>query len=60
MIFRTLLDLQVCAGQSGGCEAAIHTMKDVFDDEETECILLMDAANAFKVFMKRKRTFGFF
>ena len=39
--------MQVCAGQPGGCEAAIHAMKDVFDDEETECILLMDAANAF-------------
>ena len=33
--------------QAGGCEAAIHAMRDVFEDEETECVLLMDAANAF-------------
>ena len=39
--------IQVCAGQPGGCEAAIHAMKDLFDDDETEIVLLMDASNAF-------------
>ncbi|XP_066918884.1 uncharacterized protein [Clytia hemisphaerica] len=39
--------LQVCAGQEAGCEAAIHAMKDVFDHEDTEAVLLIDAANAF-------------
>ena len=39
--------LQVCAGQAGGCEAAIHGMRTVFEDEETDAILLIDAANAF-------------
>ena len=39
--------IQVCAGQPGGCEAAIHAMKDLFDDDETEIVLLMDALNAF-------------
>ena len=38
--------LQVCAGQAGGCEAAIHGMRTVFEDE-TDAILLIDAANAF-------------
>ena len=39
--------LQVCAGQDGGCEAAIHAMKTVFEDDESDAILLIDAANAF-------------
>ena len=39
--------LQVCAGQAGGCEAAIHAMRNVFEDEESDAILLIDAANAF-------------
>ena len=28
--------LQVCAGHSAGAEAAIHTMSQVFDEEETD------------------------
>ena len=39
--------LQLCAGQENGIEAAIHAMHDVFQDEETEGILLADALNAF-------------
>ena len=39
--------LQVCAGQEAGCEAAIHAMKDIFQQEDTEAVLLIDAANAF-------------
>ena len=39
--------LQVCAGQAGGCEAAIHAMRTIFEDDESDAILLIDAANAF-------------
>ena len=39
--------LQVCAGHSAGAEAAIHTMSQVFDEEETDGVLLIDATNAF-------------
>ena len=39
--------LQVCAGYSAGVGAAIHTMSHVFDEEETDGILLIDATNAF-------------
>ena len=39
--------LQLCAGQDGGCEAAVHGMKSIFDDEECEGALLVDANNAF-------------
>ena len=46
-IQETVGSVQVCAGQAGGCEAAIHGMRNVFEDEETDAILLIDAANAF-------------
>ena len=39
--------LQLCGGQVAGFEAAIHTMHDVFNDDNTEGILLIDAENAF-------------
>lgn len=39
--------LQLCAGQSSGCEAAIHAMRSIFNEPDTEAILLVDAANAF-------------
>ena len=39
--------LQTCAGTPGGIEAAIHAMNDIAEDNETEAILLVDAANAF-------------
>ena len=39
--------LQLCGGQITGSEAAIHAMHDVFNDDNTGGILLMDAENAF-------------
>ena len=39
--------LQVSTGLKGGAEAAIHAMKDVFDNESTDGIILVDAENAF-------------
>ena len=39
--------LQVCAGQSGGCEAAIHAMRTLYEEEDSDAVLLIDAANAF-------------
>ena len=46
-ITKSVGSLQVCAGHDAGCEAAIHSMKDIFADEDTEAVLLIDAANAF-------------
>ena len=40
--------LQVCASHNVGVEAAIHTMSQVFEEEGTDGILLIDASNAFK------------
>ena len=39
--------LQVCAGQDGGCEAAVHAMTEIFKNPESEAVLLVDATNAF-------------
>ena len=39
--------LQTCAGIPGGIEASIHAMRRIFEDPETEAILLVDASNAF-------------
>lgn len=40
-------NLQLCAGQAGGCEAAMHAMSDIFEEEATDALLLVDANNAF-------------
>ena len=40
-------NLQVCAGQHAGAEAAIHAMRELYDDKECEAVLLVDASNAF-------------
>ena len=39
--------LQTCTGIKAGIEAAIHAMRRVFEDANTEAILLVDAENAF-------------
>jgi len=41
--------LQMCAGQEGGCEAAIHAIKQAFDSDTSEAVLLVDANNAFNL-----------
>ena len=38
---------QVCAGQKGGSEAAIHAMRMIYEDRDTDAVLLVDASNAF-------------
>lgn len=38
---------QLCAGQEGGSEAAIHAMRSIFEDESLEAVLLVGASNAF-------------
>ena len=39
--------LQVCAGHKSGSEAAIHAMRNIFEADETDAVLLIDASNAF-------------
>ena len=39
--------LQTCSGLKAGIEAAIHATRGNFENIETECIILVDAENAF-------------
>ena len=39
--------LQLCAGQEAGIEAAVHALREVFADDATDGLLLVDASNAF-------------
>ena len=45
--------LQVSTGLEGGSEAAIHAMKKLFDDEGSDGVILVDAANAFNCLNRR-------
>ena len=39
--------LQTCAGHGSGAESAIHAMREIFQQDETDAVLLIDARNAF-------------
>ena len=41
--------LQLCAEQTAGIEAAIHIMNQLYEDDNTEAILLVDVRNAFNL-----------
>ena len=46
-VMRSVGPLQLCAGQDAGAEAAIHAMHDIFKNNESEAVLLIDTENAF-------------
>ena len=37
----------MCAGLKSGSEAAIHAMRNIYEADETDAVLLIDASNAF-------------
>ena len=39
--------LQLCDGEDVGCEAAVHALNALFDQADTEAVILVDASNAF-------------
>ena len=46
-VLKVTAPIQVCVGVPSACEAAVHSMERLFQDDETEGLLLMDATNAF-------------
>ena len=46
-IIRSVGNLQVCAGHESGCEASIHAISQIFKEEDSEAVLLIDASKAF-------------
>ena len=39
--------LQMTTGLQSGAEGAIHFMKEIFDDEQKDAVILVDVSNAF-------------
>ena len=39
--------LQLCASQPSGCEAAVHAVREIFQEEDCDAVILVDASNAF-------------
>ena len=52
-VLETVGSAQLCAGQKGGCEAAVHALRSSFEFESSEAILLVDAKNAFNSLNRR-------
>ena len=46
-------NLQLCAGQAGGCDAAVHAMSDMLEEQSNNPLLLVDADNAFNSLNRR-------
>ena len=46
-IIRSVGNLLVCAGHESDCEAAIHAMSQMFNEKDSEAVLLINASNAF-------------
>ena len=45
--------LQLSAGQDPGVEVVVHAMHDIFSEENTEAVLLIDAENAFNLINRK-------
>eukprot|EP00117_Sycon_ciliatum_P030771 scpid90068/ scgid24195/ len=46
-VLRAVAPLQLCVGVPSACEAAVHAMRKIFNRDDTEAILFVDATNAF-------------
>ena len=50
---RAVGNLQVCAGQQAGGEAAVHAMREIYEHADCEAVLLVDAKNAFNTINRK-------
>lgn len=61
VVKQDVMDAAGCLqGQRAGCEAAVHAMRDIFADEGTEGILLVNASNAFNSLNRRAALLNMF
>ena len=44
-VLKATRSLQLCAGQDAGSEAAIHAVYDMFNEDDAEVVLMVDASN---------------
>ena len=51
--FNETVRWQLCGGQKAGCEAAAHAMRQIYEAEETDAVLFIDASNAFNPFSRQ-------
>ena len=50
--------LQLCAGQLSGCEAAVHSMRQLYSSPDVEAVILVDASNAFNSLNRQAALFN--
>ena len=46
-VLRSTSYQQLCAGREAGCKVAIHAVRELFEQEETQGFIQIDASNAF-------------
>lgn len=46
-------NIQLCVGQTSGCEAGFHAMRHIFHEDDTNVILLVDATNAYNALHRK-------
>ena len=44
--------LQVCAAQEARCKLLVHGMHEIYEDQSSEAVLLVDASNAFNLIIR--------
>ena len=52
-ILKATGSLQLCAGQDAGSEAVIHAVYDMFNEDDTGVVLMVDASTCFEFNQQR-------
>ena len=52
-ILKATGSLQLCAGQDAGSEAVIHAVYDMFNEDDTGVVLMVDASKCFEFNQQR-------
>ena len=56
-ILKSTGSLQLCAGQDAGSKAAIHAVYDMFKEDDSEAVFMVDASKAFNSINREKHFF---